>query len=84
MAPEYPNGSKVYIKKINEKAFIEWGKVFVLDTCNGTVIKVIVPSEKEGYLRCLSINPDPRYAPFEVNQADMFGMYRVMLSMAIK
>lgn len=84
MAPEYPNGSHVFIKRINEKAFIEWGKVFVLDTCNGTVIKVIVPSEKEGHLRCLSINPDPRYAPFDVNTIDMFGMYRVMLMTVLK
>lgn len=39
MSPEYPNGSRIFIKKINERAFIEWGKVYVLDTCNGTVIK---------------------------------------------
>ena len=35
MAPEYPNGSQVHVKKINENAFIEWGRVYVLDTCNG-------------------------------------------------
>lgn len=46
MSPEYPNGSQIFIKRINEKAFIEWGKVYVLDTCNGTVIKILVPSEK--------------------------------------
>lgn len=28
MAPEYPNGSQIFIKRINEKAFIEWGKVY--------------------------------------------------------
>ena len=26
MAPEYPSGSQVLIKRINERAFIEWGK----------------------------------------------------------
>lgn len=33
MSPEYPNGSRIFIKRINERAFIEWGKVYVLDTC---------------------------------------------------
>ncbi len=41
MSPEYPSGSQILIKKINEKAFIDWGKVYVLDTCNGTVIKSV-------------------------------------------
>lgn len=84
MAPEYPNGSRVFIKKINEQAFIEWGKAYVLDTCNGTVIKLLVPSDKEGYVRCLSINPDPIYAPFDVAMKDIFGVYKVLLSMSIK
>lgn len=84
MAPEYPNGSHIFIKKINEKAFIEWGKVYVLDTCNGTVIKVLVPSDKEGYVRCRSINPDTAYAPFDVSLNDVYGIYRVLLCMSVK
>lgn len=84
MAPEYPNGSQVHIKRINERAFIEWGKVYVLDTCNGTVIKRVVPSEQEGHMRCLSINPDPIYAPFEVAFADIYGIYRVLLCLSLK
>lgn len=84
MSPEYQNGSRIFIKRINERAFIEWGKVYVLDTCNGTVIKCVVPSEKEGYVKCLSINPDPKYAPFEVALADIYGMYRVILCLSIK
>lgn len=84
MSPEYPSGSQVLVKKINEKAFIDWGKTFVLDTCNGTVIKVVVPSAREGYVRCLSINPDPRYAPYEISLEDVKGFYRVLLCMSIK
>lgn len=84
MAPEYPNGSQVHIKKIDETAFIEWGKVYVLDTCNGTVIKRVVPSENEGCIRCVSINPLPDYAPFDVRMNDIFGMYRVVLCLSIK
>lgn len=46
MADEYPNGSIVLAKRINERAFIDWGKVYVLDTCNGVVVKTLTPSEK--------------------------------------
>lgn len=84
MAPEYPNGSQVHIKRINEKAFIEWGKVYVIDTCNGVIIKRIVPSENEGCIKCLSINPSPIYAPFDVNFCDINGIYRVMLCLSVK
>lgn len=84
MSPEYPNGSQIFIKRINEKAFIEWGKVYVLDTCNGTVIKILVPSEKDGYVRCLSINKDPIFAPFDVSWSDVYTVYRVLLCMSVK
>lgn len=84
MAPEYPSGSQVLIKKINENAFIEWGKVYVLDTCNGIIIKRLIPSEKEGYLKCLSDNNPMVYAPFDVRCNDIFGVYKVMLCMSIK
>jgi phage repressor protein C with HTH and peptisase S24 domain len=84
MAPEYPSGAQILIKRINEKAFIDWGKVYVLDTCNGSVIKILTPSEKEGYVKCTSINPDPKYATFDVSFNDINGVYRVMLCMSIK
>lgn len=84
MAPEYPNGSQVHVKKIHADAFIEWGKVYVLDTCNGAVIKRIIPSDREGFIKCVSINPNPIYAPFEVNMNDVYGIYRVMLCLSIK
>lgn len=82
MSPEYPSGTQVLIKKINEKAFIDWGRVYVLDTCNGIVIKKIMPTLDENRVKCVSINPE--YPPFEVSLQDIFGLYRVLLSMSLK
>lgn len=82
MSPEYPSGSQILIKKINERAFIDWGRVYVLDTCNGSVIKKIMPSNDDGKIKCVSINPE--YPPFEVSLDDIYGVYRVMLCMASK
>lgn len=82
MSPEYPSGAHILIKKINEKAFIDWGRVYVLDTCNGTVIKQLFPSENPDTLLCKSINPN--YPPFEVSFSDIYGVYRVLMCMSLK
>ena len=82
MAPEYPNGSTVLIKKINERAFIVRGQVYVLDTCNGSVIKKIMPGPDDESVTCVSLNSE--YPQFVVRFEDMFGMYRVMMLLALK
>lgn len=85
MAPEYPSGSQILIKKINEKAFIDWGKVYVLDTCNGTIIKEVHEIDgDETAVMCHSINPAPKYKPFKVSLCDVYGMYRVVMCMSLK
>ena len=82
MAPEYPAGSQIFIKKINERAFIDWGRVYVLDTCNGTVIKRVYPTDDPNIVECRSINPE--YPPFKVSVEDVYGMYRVLMCMSMK
>jgi phage repressor protein C with HTH and peptisase S24 domain len=82
MAPEYPNGSIVLIKRIDEKRFIEWGRVYVLDTCNGSVIKKVMPGPDESTINCISINRD--YPPFLINKSDIRQIFRVLMSMSLK
>jgi len=84
MAPEYPSGSRILIKKINPDIFIDWGKAYVLDTPNGVVVKEIHESEKEGCVRCYSINPNPKFKPFDVPLREIFGMYRVLMCLSAK
>jgi phage repressor protein C with HTH and peptisase S24 domain len=90
MAPEYPSGSKILIKKINERSFIEWGRCYVLDTCNGTVIKKLMAPEKEDedfgldYVTCVSVNPNPIYKAFNVSTKDIYGIYRVLMLLTEK
>lgn len=84
MAPEYPSGSRVLIKKINPNIFIDWGKTYVLDTPNGVIIKEIHESSKEGYITCHSINPDPKFSDFDVPMAEIYGIYRVLMCLSAK
>lgn len=82
MEPEYPSGAKILLKRINERAFIEWGRVYVLDTCNGSVIKKIMPGPSTEAVTCVSLNEN--YPPFEVAFGDMYGMYRVLMLLSEK
>lgn len=84
MAPEYPSGSRILIKKINPDLFIEWGKVYVLDTPNGVIVKEVHESNKEGYVSCYSLNPNPKFKPFDVLMDEVFGMYRVLMCLSAK
>ncbi len=83
MSPEYPNGCRVLLKKINDKAFIEWGRTYVLDTENGAVVKNIHPCPNDdSSIICRSINPN--FEPFKVKKAAIRGWYRVLMQMALK
>lgn len=82
MTPEIPNGSQILIKKIFEEEFVEWGKIFCLDTRNGAVIKRIYPTENPDVVECRSINPD--YPPFKVNVKNINGWYRVLMVLSMK
>lgn len=83
MSPDYPCGSQVIIKKIDESVFIHWGHVFVLDTKNGVVMKKVCPVDGDDKsIICESINP--KYPPFKVRINDIYGFYRVLMCMIIK
>lgn len=82
MSPEIPNGSQILIKKIWEVEFVEWGKIFCLDTKNGAVIKRIYPTDNPEVVECRSINPD--YPPFKVNIHHINGWYRVLMVLSLK
>ena len=85
MAPDYPNGSMVYVKRINPASFIHWGQVFVLDTENGSILKEVQPcDEDDSCVECRSLNPDKRYRPFKVPKTSIRGMYRVVASMSLR
>ena len=82
MSPDYPSGCHVFIKKIDESIFIEWGKTYVLDTAKGIVIKQVHPTPDDNVIECVSLNP--KYAPFNVRKEHIYGWYIVLMTMAIK
>ena len=84
MYPDIQNGSVVYVRRINPRAFIEWGRAYILDTVNGPLLKYLTPGSDEEHIKCVSANHDPMYAPFEVAKEDVLGIYRVVMCMSMK
>lgn len=82
MSPEYPSGSMILIKKINENIFVEWGKTYVLDTDNGAVIKTIRKTDNPNVIECVSLNP--AYQPFTMDTKYINGWYRVLMVLSLK
>lgn len=81
MAPEIPKGSQIFVKKVDENVFLEWGSVYVLDTVNGVLIKRIEPAESEENITCYSTNA--LYKPFDVPRSGINAYYRVIMCMSM-
>ena len=67
MEPYYFAGDEVACLRINEARFLQWGRVHVLDTEQGVVIKRIY--ENGECIRCASFNPE--YPDFNVPKSDI-------------
>lgn len=77
MEPVIHDGTILLLKKINDKAFIPWGSPLVLDTDNGSLVKMLFPSDKgENYLEARSYNKE--YPPFLVPTENIIGIYRIL------
>lgn len=56
MEPEFYAGDEVACMRVNGKSFLQWGRVHVLDTTQGVVIKRIY--DDGDCIRCKSYNPE--------------------------
>jgi len=68
MEPEFHSGDEVACLRINEKQFIQWGQIHVLDTDQGVVIKKIYDAGEK--VRCHSYNYE-EYPDFEIAKTNI-------------
>jgi len=65
MYPKYSNGDMLACRPITDVSFIQWNKVYVLDTDQGPLVKRIIECEgDENKIICKSDNKD--YPPFKM------------------
>lgn len=78
MEPDLQNGSILYIKRINEKAFIPWGNPMVIDSENGVLVKAVYPDPhgRNEYIEARSYNP--QYPPFNIPVESIYSLYRII------
>lgn len=67
MEPEYFSGDEVACLRVNEKRFLQWGRVHVLDTTQGVIIKRIY--DNGDCIVCKSFNPE--FPDFSIPKEDI-------------
>ena len=76
MMPKYVPGNIVACKRVPlDKLWFQWGKVYVIDTRQGALIKRIEPSS-EGFISLCSDNPS--YKPFDLPVDEINGVALVI------
>lgn len=66
MLPKYNNGDILACRKIDEMTFFQWGKVYVMDTRQGALVKKIFPDKANpDNVLCVSENKS-EFPPFSL------------------
>lgn len=82
MEPALHNGSMLYIKRINDRAFVPWGNMMVIDTENGVLVKSVYPDRDDSsFIVAKSVNPN--YPPLRIPSESIFGLYRILGSSTV-
>lgn len=74
MAPEYQSGDEVACLYVRNSSYTQWGRVHVLDTTQGVVIKRIYDNGET--VLCKSDNP--RYGDFSIPKSEVFNVALVI------
>ena len=80
MEPHLLAGDEVACLRVNEARFLQWGRVYVLDTTQGVVIKRIY--ENGDSIRCTSFNPE--FADFNIPKEDIRSYNLVVGSLRLQ
>ena len=83
MAPHFTGGDLLACKRVTDAFFIQWNRCYVVYTrSQGCMVKRIQPSEKEGWIKCVSDNS--KYAPFDVPMDDIVSIALVNGSISLE
>ena len=77
MVPKYYVGDILACKKVKDSTFLQWGRVYVIDSSQGAMVKrVQEDTENPDCIICVSDNSD--YKPFKLPKTEIRGMYMVI------
>lgn len=71
MYPKYSSGDLLGCKTVTDLSFFQWGKIYVLDTDQGPMVKRLFPAaNSEDFLECRSDNKE--YPPFPISKSSIY------------
>lgn len=76
MYPKYNSGDIVACRYVKESLFIQWGKVYVLDSTQGAIVKRLFPSQDPDSIECRSDNE--AFPPFPIPKDEIRAMALVV------
>ncbi len=77
MYPKYSSGDIVACQRVPMKdLFFQWNKVYVIDTCQGALIKRIRPGSDKDHV--LIVSDNEKYSPFELPLTAIYAVALVI------
>ena len=77
MYPKYSSGDILACRKLTSYNFIQWGKIYVIDSEQGAMVKRIFPCDEDSdHVICKSDNPN--YPPFKLPTTEIRSLSIVL------
>ena len=77
MYPKYSSGDILACKKIHDILFFQWGKVYVIDSSQGQLVKRICKHDNDDMVWLVSDNKE-KYDPFPIPKSDIRSLSIVL------
>lgn len=77
MEPKYFRGDMVACQMVSlSDSFFQWGRVYILDTTQGVLLKKVKKGSQPDTIKLISENPE--YDPIEISYSDIYHIALVM------
>ncbi len=73
MSPKYSNGDVLACRPVSDAAFFQWGKVYVLYTDQGPLVKRLYQGKTDDTIECRSDNAK-KYPLFQISKSSILSM----------
>ena len=70
MYPKYSNGDVLACRRIQDVLFFQWGKIYVIDSSQGPLVKRVFQDEDPDRILLVSDNKE-HYPPFSIPKSDI-------------
>ena len=77
MYPKYSNGDVLACRRIQDVLFFQWGKIYVIDSSQGPLVKRVFKDEDPDRILLVSDNKE-HYPPFSIPKSDIRSLSIVL------